>query len=256
MLGSAVCLLLLIVAAIRKRPKKKLVISFIVCFVLFCGAIGMSDPDTQTADDPPDSSESLSVNTPPVQEAKRGALSFPASEQPDKQTEAPAPTNTAPLIVDFPPAPSPTPEVTPTLEPVPTPTPKATPTSTAKPTPKPTFTPEPKPTPTPTTKPVQAEPAHTPNAQATLNVASTGNGQGGSTQSAHNSGGDANNFNTYDNEQQQQTSDQWVLNTNTMKIHYPSCSSVSRIAPGNYDTSNASESELLAQGYTVCGRCH
>ena len=68
--------------------------------------------------------------------------------------------------------------------------------------------------------------------------------------------GNADNFNTYDNEDQQQTSSQWVLNTSTKKIHYPSCSQVKKIAPQNYSTSNLSESELIAQGYTTCGVCH
>ena len=53
----------------------------------------------------------------------------------------------------------------------------------------------------------------------------------------------------------QQVARTWVLNTNTRKIHYPSCSSVSRIAAQNYATSTASIDELLARGYTRCGRC-
>lgn len=68
--------------------------------------------------------------------------------------------------------------------------------------------------------------------------------------------GNADNFNTYDNEHQQETTASYVLNTNTMKIHYPSCSQVKKIAPQNYATSNATEVELLAQGYTTCGVCH
>ena len=52
------------------------------------------------------------------------------------------------------------------------------------------------------------------------------------------------------------TTASYVLNTNTMKIHYPSCSQVKKIAPQNYATSNATEAELLAQGYTTCGVCH
>ena len=39
----------------------------------------------------------------------------------------------------------------------------------------------------------------------------------------------------------------WVLNTNTKKIHYPSCSSASRIAVQNYATTDASVSSLKAQ---------
>ncbi|MBD5169269.1 MAG: hypothetical protein HDT20_03995 [Oscillibacter sp.] len=65
-----------------------------------------------------------------------------------------------------------------------------------------------------------------------------------------------NNFNTYDNEEQQKTENTWVLNTNTMKIHYPSCNQVKKIAPQNYSTSNLAESDLIAQGYTTCGVCH
>ena len=76
---------------------------------------------------------------------------------------------------------------------------------------------------------------------------------------AGNSGGNAgngDNFNTYDNEDQQQTESQWVLNTKSMKIHYPSCREVKKIAPSNYGTSNLTEAELIAQGYTTCGVCH
>lgn len=68
--------------------------------------------------------------------------------------------------------------------------------------------------------------------------------------------GDANNFNTYDNPDQQKTDSQWVLNTKSMKIHYPTCREVKKIAPQNYSVSNLSEAELKAQGYTTCGVCH
>lgn len=64
-----------------------------------------------------------------------------------------------------------------------------------------------------------------------------------------------NNFDTYDNASQQQTDFTYVLNTNTMKIHHPSCSSVKKIAPHNYATSNSTLEELFAQGYTTCGIC-
>jgi len=68
--------------------------------------------------------------------------------------------------------------------------------------------------------------------------------------------GNADNFFTYDNEEQQQTGAKWVLNTNTMKIHYSNCDEVRKIAPQNFQPSNESESDLLAQGYTTCGKCH
>lgn len=64
-----------------------------------------------------------------------------------------------------------------------------------------------------------------------------------------------NNFDTYNNQEQQQTEDAYVLNTNRYKIHYPSCASVPKIAPQNYATSNLSIAELEAQGYTTCGNC-
>lgn len=68
-------------------------------------------------------------------------------------------------------------------------------------------------------------------------------------------GGDASNFNTYNNVAQQQTSETWVLNTSTMKIHYPGCPSVAKIAPQNYATSSQSLNELMMMGYQPCKNC-
>lgn len=68
--------------------------------------------------------------------------------------------------------------------------------------------------------------------------------------------GNGDNFYTYDNPEQQRTEDQWVLNTKSMKIHYPTCKEVKKIAPQNYGTSNLSKSELILQGYSTCGVCH
>lgn len=64
-----------------------------------------------------------------------------------------------------------------------------------------------------------------------------------------------NNFNTYNNVNQQNTTDTYVLNTDSKKIHYPNCNDVTKIASENYSTSNLSISELEAQGYTTCGHC-
>ena len=47
----------------------------------------------------------------------------------------------------------------------------------------------------------------------------------------------------------------WVLNTNTKKIHYPSCSSASKIAAKNYATSSESIASLKAKGYEPCKNC-
>ena len=46
----------------------------------------------------------------------------------------------------------------------------------------------------------------------------------------------------------------YVLNTNTKKIHYPSCSSVEEIKPKNYATTDDYNS-AIAQGYVPCKRC-
>lgn len=63
------------------------------------------------------------------------------------------------------------------------------------------------------------------------------------------------NFDTYNNTEQQQTAANYVLNNNTKKIHYPSCSSVPKIAPHNYATSSQTVEELIALGYTTCRIC-
>lgn len=62
-------------------------------------------------------------------------------------------------------------------------------------------------------------------------------------------------FNKYYDEAQQQTDDAWVLNMNTMKIHYPTCSHVKKIAPKNYSTSNEDKDTPISQGYSMCGVC-
>lgn len=76
-----------------------------------------------------------------------------------------------------------------------------------------------------------------------------------STSGTSNSSGNGDNFNTYDNAEQQQTTASYVLNTNTHKFHYPSCRSVKKISPENYSTSNSSRDEIIAQGYEPCGIC-
>lgn len=70
-------------------------------------------------------------------------------------------------------------------------------------------------------------------------------------------GGDASNFDTYNNVEQQQTSETYVLNTNpsSLKIHYPSCRYVPKISPENYATSNETLSALESRGYSRCGVC-
>lgn len=63
--------------------------------------------------------------------------------------------------------------------------------------------------------------------------------------------GDNNPFGTYEHDTNGVT---YVLNTNTKKIHYPSCSSVEKIKPENYATTDDYNS-AIAQGYVPCKRC-
>lgn len=58
-------------------------------------------------------------------------------------------------------------------------------------------------------------------------------------------------FSTYEHDTNGVT---YVLNTNTKKIHYPSCSSVEKIKPKNYATTDDYTS-AIAQGYVPCKRC-
>lgn len=64
------------------------------------------------------------------------------------------------------------------------------------------------------------------------------------------------NFDTYNNPSQQQTSSDYVLNTNTMKFHFPSCDDVPKIAPENYATFDGARDDVLNQGYSPCGHCN
>lgn len=48
----------------------------------------------------------------------------------------------------------------------------------------------------------------------------------------------------------------YVLNTNTHKFHYPSCSSADDIKPSNRQEYTGSRNDLIAQGYVACKRCN
>ena len=47
----------------------------------------------------------------------------------------------------------------------------------------------------------------------------------------------------------------YVLNTNTKKFHYPSCSSASRISSENKSYFKGTRQELINTGYNPCGNC-
>lgn len=69
------------------------------------------------------------------------------------------------------------------------------------------------------------------------------------------SSGSNNNFETYNNPSQQETTSPFVLNTSTNKVHIPGCRDVKKIAPENYAVSDEKLEDILAQNYTRCGHC-
>lgn len=48
----------------------------------------------------------------------------------------------------------------------------------------------------------------------------------------------------------------YILNTNTHKFHYPSCSSVDQMSDKNKQEYTGSRDDLIAQGYDPCKRCN
>ncbi len=48
----------------------------------------------------------------------------------------------------------------------------------------------------------------------------------------------------------------YILNTNSQKIHRPTCSSVKKMKESNKQEYTGSKDDLLAQGYTTCGICN
>lgn len=48
----------------------------------------------------------------------------------------------------------------------------------------------------------------------------------------------------------------YILNTNTKKFHYPSCSSVDQMSEKNRQEFTGTRDEVIAMGYDPCGRCH
>jgi len=93
-------------------------------------------------------------------------------------------------------------------------------------------------------------PVSDPGSTTTAVTPTPDSGVGGS------SAGNGNNFNTYDNASQQNTTAAYVLNTNTKKFHKPSCRSVKKIAAKNYATSSSSRDSIISQGYSPCKICN
>lgn len=157
-----------------------------------------------------------------IEKFENGSVSN-VSEKPNSSTEEVTPTPTAVPVLSPTPSPTPTSKPTVSLTPTPTPTPKPT----ATPTPIPTSSPTPAPTSSPTNS------SDDPNT-----------GPGGHS-----------NFNTHDNPDQQKTEADYVLNTNSKKIHHKTCKSVRKIAPKNYKEFYGTLDEAIAQGYETCGQC-
>ena len=53
-----------------------------------------------------------------------------------------------------------------------------------------------------------------------------------------------------------ETGTEYVLNTNTKKFHYPSCSSVKKMSEKNKAYHIGTRDEVIAMGYDPCGNCH
>ncbi|MBO5573408.1 MAG: hypothetical protein J5947_04115, partial [Clostridium sp.] len=47
----------------------------------------------------------------------------------------------------------------------------------------------------------------------------------------------------------------YVLNTRSMKFHYPNCSSVQKMKAKNRQDTTDSREEVMARGYSPCGNC-
>ena len=54
---------------------------------------------------------------------------------------------------------------------------------------------------------------------------------------------------------QTETQTTYVLNTNTKKFHYPTCSSAAKISETNKSTFTGTRSQLISDGYSACGVC-
>ncbi len=191
-----------LISVIRRRSfKKRFKLAGISALALVVSFVGFGLTSDQNASPKGDRPSPVSAEAP----SSSYALAENASTEP-----SPAPV--ADLSPSSTPSPTPTPTMVPTPEPTPQPTPAPTPIPTEAPTPQPT-----------------AEP------QTQLGSESTSQSAGGTGSGS----GDASNFNTYDNTDQQQTADTYVLNTSSHKIHHPDCSSVPKIAPQNYSTSSS-----------------
>lgn len=228
---------------IRRKPaKKRFASAGISALALIASTIGFGF--------------TMDNNTSPTESVNVASESPAAIEESQTLQPTTAPTVTPTVI----PTATPTPTKAPTIEPTNPPTPQPTFEPTPSPTAAPTLQPTEKPQATPS--PIESKEPQTENTTETQTVAESASqpatvseSQPVVESSKQGTGAGESNFNTYDNAEQQQTADTYVLNTSTKRIHYPGCSSVPKIAPQNYATSSASLDELLAKDYKPCGNC-
>jgi len=131
------------------------------------------------------------------------------------------------------PEPTPAPNVQPTPEPTPAPTVQPTP----EPTPEPNVQPAPEPTPAPTVQPTP-EPTPAPTVQPTPEPTPEPTEEPSVSQ----------------DEIPQGTT--YILNTNTKKFHYPSCSSVNQMADKNKREYTGNRDDVISMGYVPCKKCN
>ena len=53
-----------------------------------------------------------------------------------------------------------------------------------------------------------------------------------------------------------ETERDYVLNTNSMKFHYPSCYAAEKISEKNRKEFHGTRTSAIAQGYDACGICN
>ena len=117
-----------------------------------------------------------------------------------------------------------------------------------------------------TGKEASGESTKSPNGNArserTNNTTSKGDAENGQSNRANNATGssDATNpSNGADSEEGSDTSygsQEYVLNTKSMKFHRPTCSSVNDIADNNKQEATATRDELISEGYSPCKQCN
>lgn len=59
----------------------------------------------------------------------------------------------------------------------------------------------------------------------------------------------------YTEEDLKETDCDYILNTNTMRFHFPSCDSVNQMKEHNKEYYSGTREQLIENGYVPCGNC-